>query len=72
MPKKLLQKMRKYKDTFQKENTDFFHNEFNMLSIHEQLSKLHLNITQMDFDATISYPPAMWDIDSVYPETESG
>ena len=32
-----------------------------MLATHEQLSKLDLNNTQMDFDATIVYPSAAWD-----------
>ena len=43
-----------------------------MLPIHEQLSKLNLNNIQLDFDATSSYPSAMWDNDSVYPEMGTG
>ena len=44
---------------------------FNLLPIHEQLSKLDLNITQMDFDAIILYPSAVWDKNSVYPKIET-
>ena len=43
-----------------------------MLPIRKELSKLDLNGTQMDFDATSLYPSAMWDQNSVYPKTESG
>ena len=43
-----------------------------MLPIHEQLSKLDLNNTQMDFDASSLYPSAMWDKNSVYPKIETG
>ena len=39
-----------------------------MLPIHKELSKLHSNETQMDFDATSLYPSAMWDEKSVYPK----
>ena len=39
-----------------------------MLAIHEQLSKLDLNNTKKDFDATSLYPSAMWDKNSVYPK----
>ena len=43
-----------------------------MLPIHKELSKLDLNKTQMDFDATSLYPSAMWDEKSVYPKIETG
>ena len=36
------------------------------------MSKLDLNKTQMDFDATSLYPSAMWDEKSVYPKIETG
>ena len=42
-----------------------------MLPINEQLSKLELKSTQMDFDATLLYPSAMWENDSVYPKIET-
>ena len=38
-----------------------------MLPIHKHFSKLGLNKTQMDSDATSLYPSAMWDDNSVYP-----
>ena len=41
-----------------------------MLPIHEQLSKLDINKTQMYFDATSLYPSAIWDTDSVYPKKD--
>ena len=43
-----------------------------MLPIHKKLSKLDLNKTQMDFDASSLYPSAMWDKNSVYPKVETG
>ena len=43
-----------------------------MLSIHEQLSKIDLKKTQLDFDASILCPFAIYDGTSVYPKTESG
>ena len=43
-----------------------------MLPVPKVLSKLDLNKTQMDFDATSLYPSAMWDEKSVYLEIESG
>ena len=46
--------------------------KFNMLAIHQQLSELDLNKTQIDFDATSLYPSAMWDENSVYPKIETG
>ena len=43
-----------------------------MLPIHGKLSKLDSTETQMNFDATNSYPSAMWDEKSVYPKIETG
>ena len=43
-----------------------------MLLTHKELSKLDLNKTQMDFDATSLYPSAMYDENSVYPKIETG
>ena len=43
-----------------------------MLSSQEELSKLDLNKTEMDFDSTSLYPSAMWDDIKVYPKIESG
>ena len=44
----------------------------NMLPIHKELSKLDSNKTQMHFDTTSLYPPAMWDPNRVNPKLESG
>ena len=43
-----------------------------MLPIHEQLSKLYSNKTQMDFDSSSLYPSAMWDEKLVFPKIETG
>ena len=43
-----------------------------MLPIHEQLSKLDLNFTQMNFDATSLFPFALCDNDRVYPKIGYG
>ena len=43
-----------------------------MLPIHEELSKIDLFKSRMDFDATSSFPSAMWDEKSVYPKIEIG
>ena len=56
----------------QMEKTDYINNKPNMLSIHEQMSKLELIETQMDFDATSLYPSSMWDDNSIYPKIETG
>ena len=61
-----------YRDIDQKGKTDYINKKLNILSIHEQLSKLDLKNTQMDFDGTSLYPSAMWDENSVYPRIESG
>ena len=47
-------------------------NKLNILPIHKELSKLTLNKTQMDFDATILCPSGLWDENSVYPKVRSG
>ena len=59
-----------YRDTDQKEKTEFIFKKLNMLSIHKELSKLDSNKTQMDFDATSLYPSAMWDKNAVYPKID--
>ena len=61
-----------YREINQKEKTDFINNKHNMLPVHEQLSKLDLNNTLMDFDASSLYPSAMWDKNSVHPKIETG
>ena len=61
-----------YRDINQNEKTDYMNKKLNMLLIHKKLSKLDLNQTQMDYDATSLYPSAMWDCNSVYPEIETG
>ena len=61
-----------YRDIDQKEKEKNVNRKLNMLPIHKELSKLDLNKTQMDFDATSLYPSAMWDCNSVYPKIETG
>ena len=61
-----------YRDTDQKEKTDYINKKLDMLPIHKELSKLDSNKTQTDFDATSLYPSAMWDKHSVYPKIETG
>ena len=61
-----------YRDNNEKEKTDLINKKLNMLPIHEELSKLDSNKTQMDFDATSLYQSAMWDENSVYPKIETG
>ena len=58
--------------SIKKEKTDFINKKLNMLSIHKELSKLDLNKTQMNFDATSLHPSAMWDEKSTYPKIETG
>ena len=45
--------------------------EVNKLPIHKKKQKLNPNDVIMDFDATSSYPSAMWDENLVYPKIES-
>ena len=61
-----------YRDINQKEKEKYVNKKLNMLPIHKQLSKLDLNKTHMDFDATSLYPSSMWDKNSVYPKIETG
>ena len=61
-----------YRDINPKEKTEYINNKLNMLPIHEELSKLDLNETQLDYDATNLYRHAMWDQNSVNPKKESG
>ena len=61
-----------YRDINQKEETDYINKKLTMLPIHKELSKLDSNKTQMDYDATSSYPSAMWDEKSVYAKIEIG
>ena len=61
-----------YRDINKKEKTDYVNKKLNMLPIHKELSKLNLNKTQMNYDATSLYPSAMWDQDSLYPKIETG
>ena len=59
-------------DNNHEEKTEYVNNELNMLPIHEELSKIDLFKSRMDFDATSSFPSAMWDEKSVYPKIEIG
>ena len=43
-----------------------------MQSFYEQLSKLDLYFSEMDFDSTSLYSSAMWDTSSVDPKIEPG
>ena len=61
-----------YRDINEKEKEKYVNRKLNILSIHQKLSKLDLNKTQMDFDAVSLYPSAMWDEKSVYPKIETG
>ena len=61
-----------YRDIDQKEKEKYVNKKLNMLSIHEELSKLNSNKTKMDFDATSLHPSAMWDEKSVYPKIATG
>ena len=72
MQKTLIQSLRIIEILFKKKNKNLIATNPKILLIHEQLSKLDLKNTQIDFDATSLYPSAMWDIDSVYPKIETG
>ena len=72
MQKNSIQKMRIIEIIFKSEKLILLTKELNMLPIHKELSKLDLNKTQMDFDATSLYPSAMWDKNSVYAKKERG
>ena len=61
-----------YRDIKEKEKTNYINKKINRLPIHEELSKLDSNKTQMDFDATSFYPSAMWNENSVYRKIETG
>ena len=61
-----------YRDINEKGKEKYVNKKLNMLPILKKLSKLDLNQTQMDYDATSLYPSAMWDENSVYPKIETG
>ena len=61
-----------YRDIDQKEYEKYVKKKLDKISIHKELSKLDLNKTQMDFDASSLYPSAMWERISVYPKIETG
>ena len=60
-----------FKEKIPKEKIEYFNIKLNLLPIHEQLSKLDLKNTQMEFVATSLYRSVMSDRDDVYPETKS-
>ena len=70
--KELDSKYEDYRDLNQEEKSVCINKKRNMLPIHKDLSKLELNKTQIDFDATSLYPSGMWDQNSVYRKIESG
>ena len=72
MPKISIRNMMVIEILIRRKKTDFFNNKLNMLAIHEQLSKLSLNNTQMDFVATSLYHSATWVRNSLYPKIETG
>ena len=61
-----------YRDINEKEKTDFINKKLKMLPIHQKLSKLDSNKTQMGYDGNSLYPSAMWDEKSTYPKIETG
>ena len=64
----------KYEDYREVNNkkTLYNNNKLNMVLFHEELSKLDSFKIQLDYDATISCPTAVWDQNSVYPKIENG
>ena len=48
-----------YREIYQKEKMDYINKKLNLLPIYEQLSKLDLKNTQMEFEATDFYHSAM-------------
>ena len=64
----------KYEDyrDFNRKKAEYINNKLNMGAIHEWLSKLDLNSTQLDSVASSLYPSAMWDESSVNPKIETG
>ena len=61
-----------YRYINQEERTKHINKKLTKLPIQKKLQKLILNDVMMDFDATILYPSAMWDENSVYPKIENG
>ena len=61
-----------YRDTDGGEKTKHVNNKLSILPMHDNFKKLNLNEVGMIFDATSSYPSAMWDENSVLPKIETG
>ena len=55
----------------QREKENYINSKLNKLKIRYRLSKLNLNITQIDFVATSPYSSAMWYEKSVYLKIET-
>ena len=72
MQKNLIQSLRIIEILIKSKKRSTLTKKLNMLPLHERLSKIHLNNTQMGFDATFHYPSAMWDEKSVYFKIETG
>ena len=72
MQENSIQSMRKTEILIMKKKADSIDKKYYMLPNHEGLSKLGLNKTQLDFDATSLYHSAMWGQNSAYPKIESG
>ena len=60
-----------YRVINQNEKDKYIKNKLNILAIHERLSKWDLYKTQMNSDATISYPSAMYDKNSIHAKIET-
>ena len=56
----------------QEDRLNYFNDLPSKLTLHNKLKESDLNEAGMDFDATSSYPTAMWDRKPVYPKIESG
>ena len=61
-----------YRKINQDERTKKINDKLNKLPIHEKLQIINLDNVMMNFDATLLYPIAMFDENSLYPKRESG
>ena len=70
--KEYMSRFEEYKDADQGEKAKFVNDKLSNLQTHSRPEKLDVNEVEMDFDATILYPSAMWDKTSVNHKTKIG
>ena len=70
--KESLEKIDVYRNIDEGEKQTYINEKQGEIPFHQTLSEFDLSHLLMDLDATSLYTSAMWDENSIYPETETG